>query len=79
MKSKKINLTVRAPALIKMITDLVNVGLADTESEAVNVLLRELYDCRKRTNTQQAQEQPQQEQAVQEIEIPPDNTERLSF
>ena len=76
-KKKKINLTVGSPALVDMIDEVLAKGLAETESEAVNVLLRELYECRRRTA--QAQPQQQQEQVAEPSPAPPTDSERLSF
>ncbi len=79
-KRKKINLTVGSPALVDMIDEVLANGLAETESEAVNVLLRELYDCRRRTAQPQVQPQQQQEQAVDTSPtIQPTDSERLTF
>lgn len=47
----KINLAVNAPALVAMIEEVVASGTVSSKSEAVNVLLRELLDCRSRTGT----------------------------
>lgn len=63
---KKINLTVTAPALEEMINELRKRGLAVSDSEAVNLLLRELYDCRRRA----AQPQPQAQEPSQSYEPP---------
>lgn len=75
----KINLTINAPALISMITDLRAQGLASTDSEAINVLLRELYDCRRQKQQQIQHEQVDTETSDATPEMPPDESERLTF